>query len=69
VARSIPAAGATAGRVALQLDAVRRFFPHPDVRFVPIDGPRGEICLATRAGDERPEVRAFRRAARSLARA
>jgi DNA-binding transcriptional LysR family regulator len=65
---AIPAAVATTGRVALHLEAARRFFPHPDVRFVPIDGPRGEICLATRAGDERPAVRAFRGAARALAR-
>ncbi|HWN32546.1 MAG TPA: LysR substrate-binding domain-containing protein [Pseudonocardia sp.] len=64
---AIPAAVATTGRVALHLEAARRFFPHPDVRFVPIDGPRGEICLATRAGDERPAVQAFRRAARALA--
>jgi len=64
---AISAAVATTGRVALHLEAARRFFPHPDVRFVPVDGPRGEICLATRAGDERPSVQAFRRAAQSLA--
>jgi hypothetical protein len=51
-----PAAVATTGRVSLHLDAARRFFPHPDVRFVPIDGPRGEISIATREGDERPAV-------------
>ncbi|MDT7646753.1 MAG: hypothetical protein QOC75_3753 [Pseudonocardiales bacterium] len=65
---AVPAAVATTGRVGLHLDAARRFFPHPDVRFVPIDGPRGEISIATREGDERPAVRAFRRAAQVLAR-
>lgn len=65
---AVPAAVATTGRVGLHLDAARRFFPHPDVRFVPIDGPRGEISIATREGDERPAVLAFRRAAQVLAR-
>ena len=65
---AVPAAVATTGRVGLHLDAARRFFPHPDVRFVPIDGPRGEISIATREGDDRPGVRAFRRAAQVLAR-
>jgi hypothetical protein len=54
--------------VGLALDAARRFFPHPVVRFVPIDGPRGEISIATREGDDRPAVRAFRRAPQVLAR-
>jgi hypothetical protein len=65
---AVPAAVATTGRIGLHLDAARRFFPHPDVRFVPIDGPRGEISIATREGDERPAVQAFRRAAQVLAR-
>ncbi|HEV7787523.1 MAG TPA: hypothetical protein VGP05_00810 [Pseudonocardia sp.] len=45
---AVPAAVATTDRVGLPLDAARRFFPDPDVRFVPIDGPRGEISIATR---------------------
>lgn len=63
----LPAVVATPGRVGLHLEAASRYFPHPDVRFVPIDGPRAVIAIATREGDDRPEVRAFRQAARVLA--
>jgi len=62
---AIPAAVATTGRIGLHLDAARRFYPRPDVRFVPIDAPPGDIAIATREGDDRPAVTAFRQAAQA----
>ncbi|MFJ3802816.1 LysR family transcriptional regulator [Streptomyces sp. NPDC090088] len=63
---AIPAAVATTGRLALHADAAGRFYPHPGVRFVPLDGPPVQIALATRAADDRPAVTAVRQAARHL---
>jgi hypothetical protein len=59
---AIPAAVATTGRLSLHAAAAATFFPHPDVRFVPVDGPAVEVAVATRTGDHRAGVAAFRRA-------
>jgi DNA-binding transcriptional LysR family regulator len=61
---AIPAAVATTGRLALHGEAASRYYPRPDVRFISLDGPPCEVALATRCGDDRPAVQAFRRAAR-----
>jgi hypothetical protein len=60
---AIPTAVATTGRVALHAAEAARFFPRPDVRFVPLEGPPVQVAVATRSGDARPAVTAFRRAA------
>jgi DNA-binding transcriptional LysR family regulator len=60
---AIPAAVATTGLVSLHAAAAARYYPRPDVRFVPAQGPPVEIAVATRSGDRRPAVAAFRRAA------
>jgi DNA-binding transcriptional LysR family regulator len=60
---AIPAAVATTGLVSLHAAAAARYYPRPDVRFVPAEGPPVEIAVATRSGDRRPAVAAFRRAA------
>jgi DNA-binding transcriptional LysR family regulator len=60
---AIPTAVATTGRVSLHAAAAARYYPRPDVRFVPAEGPPVEIAVATRSGDRRPAVAAFRRAA------
>lgn len=60
---AIPTAVATTGRVSLHAAAAARYYPRPDVRFVPVEGPPVEIAVATRSGDRRPAVAAFRRAA------
>lgn len=60
---AIPAAVATTGRVSLHAAAAARYYPRPDVRFIPVEGPPVEIAVATRSGDQRPAVAAFRRAA------
>src|SRR5581483_10498328 len=66
---AIPAAVATTGLVSLHAAAAARYYPRPDVRFVPVEGPPVEVAVAARSGDQRPAVTAFRRApvvARSL---
>jgi len=63
---AIPTAVATTGRLSLHAAAAATFFPHPDVRFVPVEGPAVEVAVATRAGDLRAGVAAFRRAGASI---
>ena len=65
---AIPTAVATTGRLSLHAAAAAAFFPHPDVRFVPVEGPAVEVALASRAADLRAGVAAFRRAGASVAR-
>lgn len=59
----IPTAVATTGRVSLHAAAAAQYYPRPDVRFVPVEGPPVQVAVATRTGDDRPAVAAFRRAA------
>jgi DNA-binding transcriptional LysR family regulator len=61
---AIPTAVATTGYIGLHSKAARDFYPHPDVRFVPMEGDAAEIAVVTRASDERPTIAALRRAAR-----
>lgn len=63
---SIPNAVAMTGRISLFADAARHYFLHPGVRFVPFGGMPLETAIATREGDSRPAVAAFRVAAQSL---
>jgi DNA-binding transcriptional LysR family regulator len=63
---AIPAAVATTGRVSLHAADAARFYPRPDVRFVPLEGPPVEVAVAARSGDGRPAVAAFRRAAAAV---
>jgi len=64
---AIPAAVATSGMLGVHGEPARRFFPRADVRFVPLDGPPAQVSVATREGDRRPGVEAFRQATRMLA--
>jgi DNA-binding transcriptional LysR family regulator len=61
---AIPAAVATTGRLGLHAEGAARYYPRPDVRFIPTEGPPCEIVLAAREGDRRPLVTAFQRAIR-----
>jgi DNA-binding transcriptional LysR family regulator len=63
---AIPGAVATTGLLALHADAARRFYPHPDVCFIPFSGPPVEIAIATRATDNRTTIAAVRDATRLL---
>lgn len=63
---AIPAAVATTGCMSLHAAVAARYYPRPDVRFVPVEGSPVEIAVATRSGDQRPGVAAFRRAAAAV---
>jgi hypothetical protein len=65
---AIPTAVATTGRLSLHAAAAATYFPHPDVRFVPLEGPDVQVAVATRTGDRRAGVAAFRRAGASIRR-
>ncbi len=62
---SVPAAVAATGQFGIHGEPARRFFPHPGVRYVPMDGNPAIVSVASRADDRSPAVRAFRRAARA----
>lgn len=63
----VPTAVATSGRLGLHAEPARRFFPHPGVRYVPLEGPPARIAVATRPGDRGEGVAVFRAAARAVA--
>ncbi|WP_433799114.1 LysR family transcriptional regulator [Actinomycetospora sp. CA-084318] len=64
----VATAVATSGRLGLHAEPARRFFPHPGVRYVPMDGPPATVAVASRPGDRRAAVTVFRAAARAVAR-
>jgi DNA-binding transcriptional LysR family regulator len=64
---AIPTAVATTGLLGLHGAMAARYFPRPDVRFVPFDAPPVEVAVVTRATDRRPLVAAFREAATAVA--
>ncbi|MDL5156421.1 LysR family transcriptional regulator [Actinomycetospora termitidis] len=63
----VATAVATSGRLGLHAEPARRFFPHPGVRYVPMDGPPATVAVASRPGDRRDAVGVFRAAARAVA--
>jgi DNA-binding transcriptional LysR family regulator len=66
---AIPTAVASTGLLSLHAALAEVYFPRPDVRFVPCEGAPCEIAIATRAGDTRPLIAAFRRSALTIAQA
>jgi hypothetical protein len=60
---AIPTAVATTGSVFMHAEAAARYYPRPDVRFVPLEGAPVQVSIATRTGDRRPGAEAFRTAA------
>ncbi|MEV8434864.1 LysR family transcriptional regulator (plasmid) [Streptomyces sp. HUAS 31] len=65
---ALPAAVAATGGLSMHAAAAARFYPHPDVHFVPMAGSPCEIALATRTSDRRPATQAVRESARLLPR-
>lgn len=63
-----PAAVVTTGMVGVHAEPAIRYLPHPGVRYVPMDGAPAVVALATRHGDDRDHVVAFRTAVRASAR-
>jgi DNA-binding transcriptional LysR family regulator len=53
---------ATTGRIGFHAEPASRYFPHPGVRYVPLEGPRAVAAIATRPRDRRDSVVAFRTA-------
>jgi len=64
---AIPAAVSVTGRLSLHAAAACRFYPHPAVRFIPMDGQPFEVAIATRDTDDRASIAAIRRAAHFVA--
>jgi DNA-binding transcriptional LysR family regulator len=62
-----PTAVATSGWLGMHAEPARRFFPHPGVRYVPLEGPKATVAVATRPDDRREAVGVFRAAARAVA--
>ncbi|MEU9705570.1 LysR family transcriptional regulator [Streptomyces sp. NPDC047981] len=62
----LPAAVAATGGLSMHAAAAARFYPHPDVHFVPMAGSPCEMAIATRTSDRRPATQAVRRSARLL---
>jgi hypothetical protein len=60
---AIPSAVATTGRLSLHAAAAKVYYPHPDVRFIPLEGPAVQFAVAARDDDDRPDIAAFLRAA------
>lgn len=63
----IPTAVATSGWLGLHAEPARRYFPHPGVRYVPLEGPAATVSVASRPDDRREAVAVFRSAARAVA--
>jgi DNA-binding transcriptional LysR family regulator len=59
---SIANAVAVTGGVGLHAAPAARYYPRPDVRYIPAEGPGCHIAIATREDDDRSEVAALRAA-------
>lgn len=62
---AIAGAVATSGALGVHAAPAATYYPHPDVRYVPLEGPGCQIAVATQTGDDRPAVKALRDAAAS----
>ena len=56
----LSAAVAMTGHIALHGEPAARWYPHPEVRYIPAAGPHGVIAIASRPTDRRDAVQAFR---------
>ena len=57
---ALPAAVALTNRITVHSVAAADYFPHPQVAFVPLDGPECEITIAVRSDDHRPPIEVIR---------
>ncbi|WP_236795190.1 LysR family transcriptional regulator [Amycolatopsis sp. GM8] len=65
---NIPIAVATTGCLSLHGEPAARFFPHPGVRYLPLDdGPHAIVAIASRKRERRDTVAAFRSAVHASA--
>lgn len=63
---AIPSVVGTTGAIGLHAAPAARYYPSPDVRYVPTEGPGCYVAVATRVGDDRPAVQALRHVISSL---
>jgi hypothetical protein len=56
---NVAAAVAVTGRIGVHAEPATRYFPHPGVRYLPLDGPRAVVAIASRRRDRRDLVAAF----------
>jgi DNA-binding transcriptional LysR family regulator len=63
----VSTAVATSGWLGMHAEPARRYFPHPGVRYVPLEGPVATVAVASRPDDGREAVAVFRAAARAAA--
>lgn len=59
---NVATAVATTGRIGFHAEPAKRFFPHPGVHYLPLDGPSAVVAIATRPRERRATVAAFRTA-------
>lgn len=64
---NVAAAVATTGRIGFHGEPATRFFPHPGVRYLPLEGPSAVVAIASRQRDRRDAVAAFRAAVHASA--
>jgi DNA-binding transcriptional LysR family regulator len=57
---NIPNAVAATGYVGIHAEPARRYLAHPEVRYVPLEGPPAVVAVATRPRDNSDPVAAFR---------
>ena len=57
---ALPAAVALTNRISVHSAAAADYFPHPQVAFVPLDGPKCEVAIAVRSDDHRPPIELLR---------
>jgi DNA-binding transcriptional LysR family regulator len=56
---NIPAAVAMTGLVGISSEPATRFMPHPNVRYIPLEGPRATSAFAVRRRERRSPVLAL----------
>lgn len=57
---ALTAAVALTNRITVHSAAAAEYFPHPQVKFVPLDGPECRIAIAVRSDDHRPPIEVIR---------
>ncbi|MFI8588920.1 LysR family transcriptional regulator [Pseudonocardia alni] len=62
---AVATAVATSGRLGMHAEPAARFFPHPCVRYIPMEGAPATVSVASRPGDHREVVTMFRAAVRA----
>ena len=57
---ALPAAVALTNRITVHSTPAADYFPHPEVAFVPLEGPQCQVAIAVRSEDHRPAIELIR---------